>query len=171
MAASIQGGGRSDGGAGLAAEIEEARTLFRSCVLPELAPLFEDALAELGLPEEPLLPPRPVAAPVPPALVSPYESTQAVPSTILSEQTDRTPAPHTLLEAQPPLEEPPLRPSREVTASPAPDQALPAIPGPPASSSKPPGGLQRSPLAWLAVSATAVAAATAGIVYLLLTGS
>jgi hypothetical protein len=80
MASSIQGCDRPDGGAGLAADIQEARTLFQSCVLPEVAPLFEDALAELGLLEQQPLPAHQAPEPAPPMLVSPFESTQAVPT-------------------------------------------------------------------------------------------
>ena len=67
MLARIQLGARDDGGAGLAEEIEEARTMFQSCVIPELQPIFEDAVAELPIPlkgddrTEPAPPPEDMA--------------------------------------------------------------------------------------------------------------
>jgi hypothetical protein len=71
MVAGIDAGDRDDGGEGLAAAIEEARTLYGSCVLPEFAPIFDEALMERGLDEQP---PAPLRAPEPvraPAAVAP----------------------------------------------------------------------------------------------------
>jgi hypothetical protein len=67
MVSSIEGGDRNDQGASLAAAIAEARELFQSCVLPELAHLFEEALAARGLLEPT---PTPVHAPPPPPVRS-----------------------------------------------------------------------------------------------------
>jgi hypothetical protein len=163
MVSSIDGRDRPDGGAGLAAEIEEARTLFQSCVLPELAPLFEDALAELGLREQHPLPAPHVPEPAPPLPVSPTESGQVVAITT-GDLTDQTMSPETLFDEQPPP------PAAEVAVSPPPDPVPPilAVPEtlPPALPSMP----ERKPSrAWLVLAAIAVAVATAGVVYLLLT--
>jgi hypothetical protein len=49
MVSGIEVADRPDGGAGIPAAIEEARQLFQSCVLPDLMPLFDEALAERGL--------------------------------------------------------------------------------------------------------------------------
>jgi hypothetical protein len=47
----------AESGASLEAQIEEARALFDSCVLPELASLFDEALADRGLRSERRPPP------------------------------------------------------------------------------------------------------------------
>jgi hypothetical protein len=158
MASSIQAVDRP----GRAAEITEARALFRSCVLPELAPLFDEALSDLGLLEPDPVPVRPAPAPPPPPLVSPYESTREVPSAT-SDQTDQTTAPHTFFDE-------PSPPPPQVAAPPEPDEDVPTVPLPTAVPHRPPSLLDRNPpKVWLAVTAVAVAIATAGVVYLLLT--
>jgi hypothetical protein len=106
MVSSIEGGDRNDEGDGLAAAIAEARELFQSCVLPELAYMFEEALAQRGLlapkasPPPPAPPPPPVrlAPPAPPVRAAPpprpepapwAESTGAVEPVTSGDATDR----------------------------------------------------------------------------------
>jgi len=146
MVASLEG---RDGEAGLAGEIAEARALFRSCVLPELAPLFEEALSERGLLGEQPQPVRPAPEPM---VKEPAEENLE----IAGEATERVMAP-------PGLEEEPA--GGEFPDDDASTMARPSVlesaPFP-----APAWGLSRGRLAAVAV---AIATASAGIFYLLLT--
>jgi hypothetical protein len=86
MVSSIPGSDRDDGGAGLTEDIEEARAMFRSCVLPELAPLFEEALAKRGLLAQVPVPFNGRPTPVRPVELAQASAPDAV---VAGEATDR----------------------------------------------------------------------------------
>jgi hypothetical protein len=179
MVSSIRGGDRDDGGPKLAAAITEARLLFRSCVLPELGSLFEEALGAHGLnerpapppPRAPEPPPPPVRAPEPPpppiaAVHAPEPIPPELPEPELAapfpitfgDRTEPTGAPVSMGEA-----------ATVAAASPPPAEELPVPPIPEISLPQPPPPPSVSPARiWLAVMATVVAATSAGIVYYLL---
>lgn len=190
MAARIQVSDRDDCGVGLAREIEEARTQFVSCVLPELAPLFDQALIERGLVEDPI----PTAAA---QFEAPAEPTDRVPApdVLPDEPSSRdgfeempTIARPSLLMAPPPERPAPVAPAR--TPPPAPPRPASTPPPPPPLAARvtpprsaptalpvpqPPLPRVSEPPAWaltrgrLAAAALAIAMASAGIVYILLT--
>lgn len=153
MVAGIEDTDRDDGGIGLAREIEEARTLFRSCVVPELIPLFEDALAERGLGDDRS---PPMTAAPPPAFEVPPAGNVIDP--LPGDATDRVVMPETL----------PQEPTPATFSEDPPTNALPTVAAPPPQPS--------TPAPWtpskghLAAAAVAIATASAGIVYYLMSG-
>jgi len=157
MLARIQLGDRPDGGRGLAADIEEARTMFQSCVIPELRPIFDEALAEL---------PVPIAGddrtePQPPPDAMEMEGSTAV-------DVEDEPPTNALPREPVPLLPPPLPP-----VAPPPVASLPVAPAPVALDPAPlpplatpaPGGLPAK--TWLLMG-VATLATTAGLVYFFL---
>jgi hypothetical protein len=160
MVAGIETGDRDDAGIGLAREIEEARTLFRSCVLPELAPLFEDALAERGLRDEeaqaaPATPKPPVAPPLAGDVTEP----------LAGDATDRVMVSQAF--AEQPTEAAFVEELDLPTIAKGPPAGAPPPVTEPELSSEAPWTLSNGRLA---AAAMGIAALSAGIVYYLLTG-
>jgi hypothetical protein len=101
MVSSIEGGDRNDEGAGLATAIDEARELFQSCVLPELAYMFEEALAQRGLLTQKARPVPPAPPPPPKPVQWAGEATAAVEPITSGDATDRV----VIEDLTPPVEE------------------------------------------------------------------
>ena len=155
MVSSIERVDRDDGGAGLADDIDEARKLFRSCVLPELAPVFDEALVAHGL-YGAQAPRRPAPEPPKEPTTEPFEWVEASPGPDAvppGDATDRVTVPEALMAEEPEAE----------AEDEAPTHAVPLRPAP----APRPAQLALSKV-WLAAVALAMAAASAGVVYYLL---
>jgi hypothetical protein len=158
MVSSIERVDRDDGGAGLSDDIEEARKQFQSCVLPELAAVFDEALVAHGL-FGAQAPRR--AAPEPPAepTTEPFEWVEVSPGPDAvppGDATDRVTVPEALMAEE--------SDAAAAAEDDAPTHVVPLRPAP-APSSAPQRALSK---VWLAAVALAMAAASAGIVYYLL---
>jgi hypothetical protein len=168
MVSSIEGPERDDGGVGLAAEIEEARTLYQSCVLPEFEPLFDAALAKRGLMAAP--PPPVRRAPEPPPAPPPMSARDlGVPLPITAgDLTDPMEAPDSFPEEEtPPVAAAPVQPSTERQTLALPRHSSPELPI--ISVPQPLSPEPARPRMWLTVVATAITVALAAAAYHFLT--